>query len=142
LRLDAKGEFWHEGAKVTHPGFRGALLRWLDVLPDGRPILRLDDERYAYLDVDDAMLLVSSLRWEGGHAILTLNDGSSEELRYETLEQTPANVVYCKVRNGKLRARFTTAAYYQLAEHVEEGSDGFVLRCAAGELPIQPSTAG
>ena len=37
LRLDRAGTFWHEGATVSHPRLRQALLRWLDVRPeDGR----------------------------------------------------------------------------------------------------------
>src|SRR5262249_34555219 len=56
LRLDRNGRFWHEGVEVTHPRLRQALLRWLDVRDDGRDIVRLDAQRYAYIDVEDAHL--------------------------------------------------------------------------------------
>lgn len=140
LRLDREGRFWHEGAEVTHERFRQTLLKWLDLLPDGRPILRLDDTRYAYLDVDDALLLVTSLRWEDDRAIVSLNDGSSEELCYDSLEQGPEHAMYCRVRDARLRARITTPAYYKLAEHIDEQDGHFVLHCRAGEVPIQNSS--
>jgi hypothetical protein len=64
IRLDEQGTFWHEGQPVAHAGLRAALWRWLDVNPDGRFVLRLDAERFVYLDVDGAPHHVRSLRWE------------------------------------------------------------------------------
>ena len=137
IRLDREGRFWHEGAVVTHRGFQRALLRWLDRLDDGRPILRLDERRYAYVDVDDAELLALSARWQGDRAFLTLNDESDEELDYASLEVDADNALYCSARGGRLTARITTPAYYALAERIEETSTGrFVLRAAGAEHAI------
>jgi hypothetical protein len=133
IRLDRNGVFWHEGQPVTHERFQKTLLKWLDRLDDGRAILRLDEKRYAYVDVDDADLLALSARWEGDRAFLKLNDDSEEELAYDTLEQDESSALYCKVRGGALTARITTAAYYSLAERIEETDGGFALR-AAGAL--------
>lgn len=136
IRLDREGRFWHEGAEVTHSGFRRALLRWLDRL-DGRPILRLDEKRYAYVDVEDAELLALSARWDGDRVMLGLNDDSEEELDYATLQVGAENALYCRVRGGRLTARITTPAYYALAERIEETGSGFVLRAAGREHPIK-----
>lgn len=139
IRLDREGRFWHEGAVVTHRGFQLALLRWLDRLEDGRPILRLDEKRYAYVDVDDADLLAVSARWDGDRMLLGLNDETEEELDYASLRVGADNAVYCSARGGRLTARITTPAYYVLAERIEDTPDGFALR-AAGELhPIRPA---
>jgi hypothetical protein len=137
IRLDREGRFWHEGAVVTHRGFQLALLRWLDRLDDGRPILRLDEKRYAYVDVDDAELLALSARWDGDRAILALNDETEEELDYASLAASPDNALYCRVRNGRLTARIATPAYYILAERIEEMPEGgFCLRAAGKLHPI------
>jgi hypothetical protein len=136
IRLDREGRFWHEGAVVTHRGFQRALLRWLDRLDDGRPILRLDEKRYAYVDVEDADLLALSARWRGDRVFLCLNDESEEELDYASLAVGPGHALYCRVRRGRLRARITTPAYYVLAEHIEEAPGGFVLRAAGGQHVI------
>ena len=127
IRLDREGRFWHEGAEIEHPGLRRALLRWMDVLDDGRPILRLDEHRYAYVDVDDAHLLVTSIAWDGDRAIATLNDGSREEIDYASLRVGRGHALYCKVRGGRLDARITQPAYYVLAERIEERGDDFGL---------------
>ncbi len=136
IRLDREGRFWHEGAVVTHRGFQLALLRWLDRLDDGRPILRLDEKRYAYVNVDDAELLALSARWEGDRAIIALNDETEEELDAASLAASADNALYCRVRNGRLTARITTPAYYVLAERIEETPGGFALRAAGKLHPI------
>jgi hypothetical protein len=133
IRLDPQGRFWHEGGEITHAGFRRALLRWLDRLEDGRPILRLDERRYAYVDVEDACLLVTSIRWQGDRALATFNDGSEHELDYASLGVGAGDALYCSARGGVLDARLTTPAYYALAERIEEHGDGFALR-ARGRL--------
>ena len=139
IRLDREGRFWHEGAVVTHRGFQLALLRWLDRLDDGRPILRLDEKRYAYIDVEDAELLALSARWDGDRLFLTLNDESEEELDYDSLAVGARDALYCRVRGGRLTARITTPAYYVLAERIEEGPSGFALRAAGGQHSIRPA---
>lgn len=152
IRLDREGRLWHEGQQITHGRFQVALRKWLDRLPDGRTILRLDDTRYAYVDVDDAHLLITSIRVTDDAVILALNDGSSEELAPHTLEQSDDHALYCRVRGGTLLARFLTPAYYALAEHMEEapsGDDGaaasgFALRIGKSLYPIgrRTSSAG
>jgi uncharacterized protein len=134
IRLDREGRFWHEGAEVSHVGLRRALLRWLDRLPDGRPILRLDEERYAYVDVEDADLLAVSARWAGERPILVLNDESEEELDPSTLELGEGGALYCRVRGGVLTARIITPAYYVLAERIDETAPGVFALRAGGQL--------
>lgn len=124
IRLDRLGRFWHEGTRVTHAGLARALLRWLDRLPDGRPILRLDEQRYAYVEVEDAHLLVLAARWQGDRVTLTLNDGTEEELLYDSLTVADDHALYCRVRSGTLDARVTTPAYYALAERIDAVAPG------------------
>ncbi len=136
IKLDRNGRFWHEGAEVTHPGLHRALLSWLDRLDDGRRILRLDDKRYAYVDVEDADLLVTSIEWTPRGPLLHLNDDSEELLDPRSLRIAADNAVYCAARNGRLRARLTTPAYYKLAERIEQTPAGFALRLKNQLVPI------
>ena len=138
IRLDREGRFWHEGEEITHEGFRRALLRWLDRLEDGRPILRLDERRYAYVDVDDTELLARGARWDGDRLILALNDGTDEELAYDTLRVRADHSLTCQVRGGRLAARLTTPAYQVLTRRVVETADGGFALDAAGALHPLP----
>src|SRR6185369_3308797 len=92
IRIDRDGRFVHDGAEVLHEGLKRALFRWLDRLPepDGRYVLRLDAERFAYVDVDDTPLVATSLRWAGDDALLGLTDGSEEALDPTTVTASRA----------------------------------------------------
>ena len=136
LRLDRAGTFWHEGTAVSHPRLRQALLRWLDVRDDGRNIVRLDDKRYAYVDVEDAHLRARSARWEGDRCIVLWDDDQEEELTYSSLSQSADHALYATVR-GRLRGRIAGPAYHQIAEHIVETDDGFALAAAGTTWPIK-----
>ncbi len=132
IRLDREGRFWHEGHEVTHFGLRDALWRWLDRDPDGRYVLRLDAERFAYIDVEDVPQIVRSLRWEGDRALAVLADGGEEELDLSTVRLRPDGTPVCAVRSGRLEARIATAAWGVLAERLRERDGGVWLEARGG----------
>jgi hypothetical protein len=125
IRLDAEGRFWHEGHEVTHHGLRAAFFRWLDRNPDGRYVLRLDEKRFVYLDVDDAPFLVRSLRWDGERAVAVLSDGSEETLDLATVA-LKKGVAYATVK-GRFEARLSTAAWTTLGERIVERDGSYWL---------------
>ncbi len=139
LRLDRAGTFWHEGSAVTHPRLRQALLRWLDVRPeDQRDIVRLDDKRYAYVDVEDAHLRALSARWDGDRCFVLWDDEQEEELAYATLRQADDHALYASAR-GRLRGRIAGPAYHAIAEHIVETGetgDSFALEAAGQRFSI------
>jgi uncharacterized protein len=132
IRLDADGRFWHEGGEVTHQGMRAAFWRWLDRNPDGRWVLRLDDKRFVYLDVDDAPYAVRSARWDGDRAIVRLSDDSEEELDYASLHLGKNDQPNCRVKGGRFDARVSTAAWSTLGQRIDNGE----LVAAGSRYPI------
>jgi hypothetical protein len=141
VRLDSDGRWWNEGQEVTHDGLRAAFWRWLDRLPDGRFVLRLDERRYAYIQVDDAPFVARSARWEGDRAFLRLSDGGEEELAYDSLRVGEGGVPYVKVRGGRFDARLSTGAWGVVAERLAERAGATVLDAAGGPWPL-PGAAG
>ncbi len=139
LVLDRAGTFWHEGATVSHPRLRQALLRWLDVRDDGRDIVRLDDKRYAYVDIEDAHLRARSARWDGDRCFVLWDDDQEEELDYGSLRQAPDHAFYARARQ-KLRGRIAGAAHHAVAERVVEDGSGFALEAAGKHWPIANAT--
>jgi uncharacterized protein len=119
IRIDREGQLWHEGQTIDHQGLREALFRWLDRLPDGRHVFRLDENRFAYLDVEDTPLVARALRWEGEQALLALSDGSEEPLDPATLTLDPAGILRCWVRGHRLEVRLATSAAAALADHLD-----------------------
>jgi hypothetical protein len=135
IRLDAEGRFWHEGAEVAHAGMRAAFYRWLDRNPDGRWVLRLDENRFVYLDVDDAPFVIRSLRWEGDRAFVQLSDESEEELAYATL-RLRSDRPYATVK-GRFDARLATAAWSALEPRLADENGKFVLDAAGARHEIR-----
>src|SRR5688572_31756840 len=135
LRLDRAGTFWHEDTAVAHPRLRQALLRWLDVRDDGRDIVKLDDKRYAYVDVEDAHLRAKSARWDGDRCTVLWDDDQEAELDYASLRQAEDHALYARAR-GKLRGRIAGPAYHAIAEKIVEDNDRFVLEAAGKRWPI------
>ena len=125
---------------VRHEGLRQALFRWLDRLPppDGRHILRLDDRRYAYVDVADTPLVARAARLEGGAVLLALSDGCEEPLDPGTLTLDGAGVLRCRVRDGRLAARLTTSAAAVLGELIADGPGGPTLVLGGRHHPLPP----
>jgi hypothetical protein len=137
LVLDRDGKLWHQGSEVTHPRLRQAVLRWLDVRDDGRDIVRLDDVRYAYIDVAEDHLRVVSAHWDDDRLMLSLDDGSTEELDYPSLRVGADEGLRCRVRGGKLRARFSTAAQQVALERVEDDGGDVWLPAAGTRWPLR-----
>jgi hypothetical protein len=135
LRLDRAGTFWHDGEPVRHARLRQALLRWLDILPDGRNIVRLDDQRYAYVDIDDAHLRARSARWQGERCMMMWDDDLEEELAYATLRVAADHAFYAAVHGG-LRGRIAGAAHHAVSERIVEVGDGFALVAAGQRWPL------
>jgi hypothetical protein len=133
LRLDRAGTFWQGGAPVTHARLRQALLRWLDVR-EGRDVVRLDDKRYAYVDIEDAHLRALSARWDGDRCFVLWDDDQEAELDYGSLTVAADNAFYARVRG--LRGRIGGPAHHAIAERVVERAGDFALAAAGAMWPI------
>ena len=138
LRLDKAGTLWHQGTAVSHPRLRQALLRWLDVLDDGRNIVRLDEKRYAYVEIEDAHLRALSARWEGDRCFVLWDDDQELELDYASLVLSPDNALYATAR-GNLRGRIAGPAHHAVTERIIEEGNGFALDAAGQRWPIRPA---
>lgn len=135
LRLDRAGTFWHEASAVSHVRLRQALLRWLDVRDDGRDIVRLDDKRYAYVEIEDAHLRARSARWSGDRCTVLWDDDRETELDYGSLRQAADHALYARI--GRLRGRIAGPAYHAIAERIAEAPGGFALEAAGKRWPIE-----
>jgi hypothetical protein len=144
IRIDREGRFVHEGAEVQHEGLRRALFRWLDAEPDGRVVLRLDAQRFAYVDVDDTPLVARAARLDGERILLALSDGSEEALDPATLTVDDAGVLRARARGGRLEARLATSAAAALAGRFSEEAPGRPTLTLAGrrqEIARRPATS-
>jgi hypothetical protein len=123
ISIDADGNWRHEGVKITHERTLKLFYSNLDIDDEGRFFLQVGREK-AFVQVDDAPFIVEALRMTDKGIRLRLNDESHELLDPASLRITEANVPYCKVRGGRMEAKFSRTAWYQLAEYIQERKEG------------------
>jgi len=113
IRRTAEGTWFHEGEPVEHPGVRKAFDSWVDRAEDGRYILK-NEVNWAYVEIDGAPVFVLGAT-KGEDAVhLQLSDQRTEALDFDSLRQDRDGFLYCSVREGKLTAKFTRDALFDL----------------------------
>jgi uncharacterized protein len=141
IYIDKEGRWFHQGAEMIHREFIRLFYQHMEVTPDGRYIINWRGE-CCQVEVEDAPYVIRRvvLREAGENKetciVLYLNDDSREDLDPSGLYVGNKNVLYCMVRYGFFPARFDRAAYYQLAQHLEEEDGRFYLPLNGGKYFI------
>jgi hypothetical protein len=135
IRRDARGQWFHEGARVENEAVARAFDRWVGRAEDGRYILQ-NDVNWAYVEIEGPPVFVLSAVPDGGTLTLQLSDGRVETLAPETLRQDPEGRLYCDVRGGRLWAGFSRRATLELEPLLAEDEAGLYL--ALGGARVRP----
>lgn len=134
IQVDAEGRMSHQGAPMIHPGILELIYESVH-LEDGVYVLRLG-KQVCQLEVADTFFVVARAELAEGEVALTLNDGSRETLDPGSLWIGRDDVLYCRVKGGRFPARLLRPAYYQVAELVAEGPEGFALELGGRRHPL------
>ncbi|MFC1534896.1 hypothetical protein ACFL7M_16200, partial [Thermodesulfobacteriota bacterium] len=132
IYIDKEGRWFHKGAEMIHREIIRHLYEHMEIDPRGRYIIDLRGDR-CYVDVEDVPFIIRrtvlKVTDQAGNSriILYLSDDGQEDLSPETLYVGNDNVIYCRVKGGAFPARFSRAAYYQLAEYIEEENERYYL---------------
>ena len=142
--VDKEGNWFHNGAPIIHRQLIAHFYKSLDMDEDGRYVIKFENQ-VCYLDVEDTPFVIVRTDFEPASSheeerfVLTFTDDSEENLDPHTLSIGHGDVLYCKVRSGKFKARFSRPAYYQLAQYFQEASEtgGFFLRLNRKEYYLE-----
>ncbi len=132
IHIDKEGRWFHKGVEMVRREFVRSFYQQMELDDAGRYIIFWGGKR-CYVDVVDTAFVVKRLSYlseESGkraRLMVSLSDDTEEELIPGTLYQGEENVLYCRAKGGDFPARFNRSAYYQLAAHIEEEGEGFVL---------------
>ncbi len=149
ISVDEEGEWRHEGVRMDRADIVEFFLENTQMTPDGAFFIAWQGNSCPIL-ASDTPFVVSRVdrrtapEAEGGEEILlTLRHLSgAEPLDPLSLRVGGANVLYCRVRQGRFPARFSRPAYYQLAQWIEEDSatGDFYLELGARRYKIESDT--
>lgn len=132
--INKEGEWFYNGAKIIHPKILRIFNDGLTKDKQGVYYLKVEGD-CAEVIVEDAPFVVTRVTpaFDGddligfvGH----LSDETVEVLDLATIEINERNIPYCMVKRdeekkrGRLTARFSTTAYYSLANYIEYDEKG------------------
>jgi uncharacterized protein len=128
IRIDNEGIWYYGNDEIFREEI---ILLFYDNLKrdqSGRYLIELGNEK-CYVEVEDAPFVVNAVRREkigdeqGETFYLYLSDGKCEPLDPSTLCVGNDNILYCSIRRATFTARFSRAAYYQIANFIEYNAE-------------------
>lgn len=130
--IDKEGVWYHNGEKFVNEKIISFFSRSVDVTPDGEYVLHYGDYTYP-IKVEDTPYFVTGVNFTGfgdfERIFLNLSSGETEELNCNTLYYKSNNILYCRVKNGTMPAKFKRSPSFNILERLEEGVEGkFYLR--------------
>ena len=141
IHIDKEGLWYHKGVQMIRRDFIRLFYRNMELDSEGRYVINWNGER-CRVDVEDTAFVVRRVIYEDGERtgnarfLLNLSDDTEEDLMPDTIFIGDGNVLYCQVKNGAFPARFNRAAYYELAEYIEEKNGTFYLPCRGKKYDI------
>lgn len=124
IKIDKEGIWYYRGDEIFRKEIVNYFYQYLKRDEIGRYLIETEND-CCYLEVEDVPFVVKAVyRFVSNSDIeediyLVLSDQSLEKLDPKTLWVGKDNIPYCLVKNKIFCARFSRAAYYQLADFVE-----------------------
>jgi len=128
--INSEGEWFHKGVEMVHRGIIRDFYRTIKNDEYGNYILTIGREK-CYLEVEDTPFIVTraelKVKEKDESISIFLTDDTFEKLDPGTLKVGKNNVLYCSIKENSFAARFSRAAYYQIAEYIKEEGDKYYL---------------
>ncbi len=139
--IDREGTWFHNGERFTNERIINYFTRSLNVTADGDYVIHYGSYTYP-VRVEDVPLFVTGVTYSGfgdfEKITLNLSSGETEELNCNTLYFKKNNALYCKVRGGRMPAKFKRSPSFEILERLEEdGSGNFYLRICGQIIKLE-----
>lgn len=144
LFIDKEGRWFQNGVEIIHPLIYKQFNLMLEKTPDDGYLVRLGRE-VCRVTVEDAPFVVQRVtEQDEGMLALELNDGTIEPFVPEHFWIGDENVPYIQVKQGAFHARFTRAAYYQIAQYIswDDAEDRFYFSLGNSRMPVRTKPDG
>ncbi len=101
----------------------------MDVTSDGQYVIHYGDYTYP-ISVEDTPYFVTGVRYDGfgsfERIFINTSDGETEELAVHTIYCGKNNALYCRIKKGRMPARFMRSPSFNILERLEEEPGGRV----------------
>ncbi len=139
LFIDKEGRWFQNGVEIIHPLIFKQFNLMLEKTADSQYLVRLGRE-ICQVEVEDAPFVVQRVTEQSnGDLSLELNDGTVEPFSPDRFWIGDENIPYTDVKEGAFHARFSRAAYYQVARYIawDEVDQQFYVTIGDGRVPVR-----
>jgi len=121
--LNERGQFSNGGIPIDHAGMAVAFATWIRRHPDDGRFILTNGYDWTYFTVKDVPHFVRHVDNTGGRPMLRLFDGTEEALRPDGVSVSKDGVLYARVKDGEMEARFLPTAQAEMVEVIAEAPD-------------------
>ncbi len=130
--IDKEGTWYHNGEKFINEKIISFFSKSVDITADGEYVLHYGDYTYP-IKVEDAPYFITGVTFSGfgnfERIFINISSGETEELNCRTLFYKTNNALYCRIKDGKMPAKFKRSPSFNILERLEEDNNGkFYLR--------------
>ena len=136
IRLDRALRWWHDDERIEHPKIIEAFNRGLVPTEDGRFKLLFGHD-WCFVTVEDAAYAVVAVEVAAAEVTLWLSDRTAEPLDPSTLRVDPDEVLVCRVKDRRAKARFSRDAQFELGSRLVEEGGRWLLPLAGRSWPVE-----
>lgn len=154
IKIDKEGVWYYNGAEMFRKDILAVFFENLHRDESGRYYVQLGSDM-SYLKVEDTPIVVKSVHEipdpdtpqgtpdDGrGEIGIFLSDSSLEKVDLASLRMGEGNVLYCSLKRG-FPARFTRAAWYQIAEKIQfDENEGYFIPSNGKKYFIREESEG
>jgi len=127
IMIDKEGVWYHKGEKFINEKIISFFSKSVNITADGQYVIHYGDYTYP-IKVEDTPYFVTGVTFNGfgdfEKISLNLSSGETEELNCSTLYFKKNNALYCRVKEGKMPAKFKRSPSFNILERLEESADG------------------
>ncbi len=139
IRLDREGVWTHNGETFTNQRIIEFFNRSVNVTADGTYVLHYADYTYPIV-VEDAPVFVTGVTIHGfgffERIEMNLTLGETEFLDVDTLYYRNS-VLYCRVRDGMLKAKFKRSPMFHILERLDEIDGKFYVTLCGKKIELR-----
>ena len=135
IRLDAGGNWTHEGLQFDNRRIIDLFSKNVGRTEGGTWVLEIG--RFTYpIVVEDTGFFIERADWAASPPRLELSDGTRERLDIDSLQYAGEGKLYCRVKEGRFRARFKRPAYHSIIDHLRERDGEIVVVLGDREITL------
>ena len=142
LRVDRNGRLLHDNEPIAHRGVRAVLQGGLELLADGRAVVRLG-EQIAYVRFEITPFVVTRTQLTATGLQIRLNTGRSESVAAVALQLrlVGASTLLIQLPQCGLLARFGSAAWSLVGEQIVAVDGGYALITADWRATVRSGSS-